>query len=158
MSQQTLGIPLALATIVIVTVLLMAGPLVLDTALSPGRTDWAIQAAPGPQGTPQPKAYLPVVLRNAEFTPQPTPTPTATPTPGPTSVFGMQLGQRFHTIHFNQLQLMCSFCHVSTVETYADPLAQVFNLADRRACLSCHKEGAVRPFYGEEWDQAQGGR
>jgi len=67
---------------------------------------------------------------------------------------GMRLGERFHTIHTTQLQLQCAFCHVQQVEAYQDPLAQVFNQFDRRACLSCHKEGSVQPFYGESWNKA----
>ena len=67
---------------------------------------------------------------------------------------GMQVGERFHNIHAGQLQLQCSFCHAEQAEGYLDPLAQVFNQADRRACLSCHKEGGAQPFYGESWDKA----
>ena len=68
---------------------------------------------------------------------------------------GMQIGERYHEIHTTKLQLKCDFCHTNMTETYYDPLAQVFNLADRRACLSCHKEGAAQPFYGEDWSEAK---
>ncbi len=70
---------------------------------------------------------------------------------------GMKLGERFHNIHSTQLQLQCGFCHVQRVEAYQDPLAQVFNQFDTRACLSCHKEGGAQPFYGESWDKASVG-
>ena len=87
----------------------------------------------------------------------------ATPTPAPTPAklalpVGMKIGERFHDIHTNKLQLKCDFCHGKAVETYHDPLAQVSNLADKRACLSCHKEGGAQPFYGEEWEKAKVGR
>ncbi len=104
----------------------------------------------------------------APAAPAPTATPTAVPptptlappVPAPTPVLtvGLKPGERFHDIHTSRLRLKCDFCHVRKVETYYDPLAQVFNLADRRACLSCHKEGGVQPFYGEEWSKAKVGR
>lgn len=83
---------------------------------------------------------------------EPTPTPTPTPTQ---AAIGMKIGERFHEIHTKKLELKCEFCHVKATETYYDPLAQVSNLADRRACLSCHKEGAVQPFYGGNWTEAK---
>ncbi|MEK7777713.1 MAG: cytochrome c3 family protein [Chloroflexota bacterium] len=88
--------------------------------------------------------------------PTPTATPTATPTRTTTAILpiGMQPGQRYHDIHVNRLALQCTVCHAKTTPTYQDPLAQVFNLADRRACLACHKEGTTQPFYGEEWQKA----
>ena len=93
---------------------------------------------------------------------QPEPTPIPAPAPSPTTapagtpaVIGMKFGERYHDIHTNKLQLKCESCHVKMTETYYDPLAQVSNPADKRACLSCHKEGSVQPFYGEDWDQAK---
>lgn len=68
---------------------------------------------------------------------------------------GMKLGERFHDIHTKKLKLKCDFCHVENGGTYNDPLAQVFNLADKRACLSCHKEGSAQPFFGEDWQKAK---
>ena len=83
------------------------------------------------------------------------PTAPTEPIPAPTSVaIGMNVGERYHDIHANKLALKCDFCHTSTTETYYDPLAQVSNLADKRACLSCHKEGGAQPFYGEDWAKA----
>lgn len=90
--------------------------------------------------------------------PTPTPAPTATPKPTPPPPLGMAIGQRFHDIHTTKLQVKCETCHPQAVGTYYDPLAQVSNLADRRACLSCHKEEAVQPFYGEAWGKAKVGR
>lgn len=72
----------------------------------------------------------------------------------PTPV-GMKIGERFHDIHTNKLQLKCEACHTKGSATYNDPLAQVVNLADNRACLSCHTEGGSQPFYGEEWNKAK---
>ena len=78
------------------------------------------------------------------------------PPPTPSSAaISMKFGERYHEIHTNKLQLKCDFCHTNSTETYYDPLAQVSNLADRRACLSCHKEGVAQPFYGEAWSQAK---
>ncbi len=150
MRKTPLHVTLILGVAATITLVLVLTPLVLESVLGVRSAPWAIWAAPGRQSTPQPAVYLPVVLKNAELKLVPTPTPMPN--------FGMRLDQRFHDIHVNRLQLRCDFCHVGTVETYYDPLAQVFNLADRRACLSCHKEGGVRPFYGEEWDEAQVGR
>ena len=73
----------------------------------------------------------------------------------PPLVIGMGISERYHDIHTNKLQLKCEFCHTNMTETYYDPLAQVSNLADRRACLSCHKDGAAQPFYGEAWSKAK---
>ena len=87
----------------------------------------------------------------------PAPTPTATPAPTATPTLppiGMAFDQRYHTVHVTKLGLQCTVCHAKTTPTYQDPLAQVFNLADRRACLACHKEGTTQPFYGEEWQKA----
>lgn len=72
--------------------------------------------------------------------------------PVSTPVLGMALGQRFHNIHAVRLGLQCSLCHVPRVEEYQDPLAQVFNLADRGACLTCH--GGIRVLYGEDWKKS----
>lgn len=85
-------------------------------------------------------------------TPTPTPPPKATPAPPP---IGMLIGERYHDIHINKLQVKCETCHTKAVETYNDPLAQASNLADRRACLSCHKEDTAQPFYGEAWSKAK---
>lgn len=90
---------------------------------------------------------------------EPTPTPTAIPTPAPTATptsppIGMAFDQRYHSIHVTKLGLECTVCHVQATPAYQDPLAQVFNLADRRACLGCHKEGTIQPFYGEDWGKA----
>lgn len=137
MSQQTHKIPLTLGIMVIVTVLLMAGPPVLDTALSPGRAGWAIRAAPELQGTLQPRVYLPVVLRNAEFKPSPTPTPTATAVPGL-----LTLHREASTVPPEQ----CIQCHGNkTDEQSLDP---VFPTAHRVhltssllnfQCTACHQ-------------------
>lgn len=110
-----------------------------------------------PTLTPSPTAIL---MPTSTPTPPPTatPMPTSTPTPPPTATpvpaIGMGIGQRYHDIHVNRLDLQCAFCHTQATPTYYDPLAQVFNLADRRACLSCHKEETLQPFYGEEWQKA----
>lgn len=72
--------------------------------------------------------------------------------PASTPVLGMALGGRFHTIHTGKLGLQCAACHVQEVEGYQDPLAQVFNLADKKACLTCH--GGARIFYGEDWQRS----
>ena len=106
---------------------------------------------PAPTPTAAPTA-TPMPAPTATPTPAPTATPTRTPTPIPP--IGMQPGQRYHDIHVNRLALQCTVCHAKTTPTYQDPLAQVFNMADRRACLACHKEGTTQPFYGEEWQKA----
>lgn len=67
----------------------------------------------------------------------------------------MGIAERFHDVHINKLQLTCDRCHAKSVETYRDPLAQVANLADRRACLGCHKEGSPQPFYGDDWTKSK---
>lgn len=91
--------------------------------------------------------------------PTPTPKPPLpTPAPTPPPAVGMKVGERFHDVHTNKLQLKCDFCHVKATPTYNDPLAQVSNPADNRVCLSCHKEGGAQPFYGEEWNKAKVGR
>lgn len=90
------------------------------------------------------------------LTPVPTPVPIPTTAPAETPVaIGMKFGERYHDIHTNKLELKCEFCHVKMAETYYDPLVQVSNPVDKRACLSCHKEGSAQPFYGENWDQAK---
>lgn len=66
----------------------------------------------------------------------------------------MGLRERFHTIHTRTLNLDCSFCHGQARLTYNDPLAQVFEPVDKRACLSCHKEGGAQPFFGDDWQKA----
>lgn len=89
-----------------------------------------------------------VVLVAACTKPQPEPTPT------PVAI-GMKPGERYHDIHTDKLKLKCELCHSKVIGTYYDPLAQISNAADKRACLSCHKEGTVQPFYGESWDKAK---
>ena len=95
-------------------------------------------------------------------TPAPTATPTALPKPSPTPTplppIGMKLGERYHAIHTTQLALGCAVCHSASVAAYSDPLAPVSNLADRRACLGCHKEGSALPLFGEDWARAKVGR
>lgn len=81
--------------------------------------------------------------------------PTPAPVPTPVLKVGMSIGERYHDIHVNRLQLKCERCHTVAEETYNDPLAQAFNPADRRACLSCHAEGSALPFYGEGWAKAK---
>ncbi|MBI2288253.1 MAG: hypothetical protein HYU83_04685 [Chloroflexi bacterium] len=96
-------------------------------------------------------AFLVVACTKTEPIPALTPSPTLTPP----ALIGMKFGERYHEIHTTELQLKCDFCHTNITETYYDPLAQVSNLADRRACLSCHKEGAEQPFYGANWTEAK---
>ena len=98
-----------------------------------------------------------VILAACQPTPeaQPPATPEVPQATAPPPAIGMQSGERYHEIHTTKLQLKCDFCHTNATENYYDPLAQVSNLADRRACLSCHKEGAVQPFYGENWTEAK---
>ncbi len=86
-------------------------------------------------------AYEPLFMLEAAQTPSPP--------------IGMKLGERFHNIHTKTLKLKCDYCHSKEVETYNDPLAQVFRLTDKRACLSCHKEGSAQPFFGEDWQKAK---
>lgn len=162
MSQQTLKIPLVLATIVIVALVLMVGPLVLDTALSPGRADWTIVAAPGFQGSPQPMVYLPVVLRNAEFKPLPTPTPTATVQPSLETLHqaaatvsperciqchGNKADERSldptyptaHRVHLTStlLNVTCTTCHQS-VDLLQGSAASLRRQVDVELCATCH--------------------
>ncbi|MDO8751331.1 MAG: cytochrome c3 family protein [Dehalococcoidia bacterium] len=106
-----------------------------------------------PTATPMPTPTA-TPTRTPTATPMPTPTATPTRTPTPIPPIGMGIGQRYHDIHVNRLALQCTVCHVKTTPTYQDPLAQVFNLADRRACLACHKEGTTQPFFGEDWQKA----
>lgn len=132
--------------------------LITVVACAPAPTPTPVPLTPTPTPvppTPRPPTVTPVP---PTATPVP-PAPTATPVPPtPALPVGLKSGERYHDVHVNRLQLKCDFCHVEKAETYHDPLAQVFNLADRRACLSCHKEGGVQPFYGEEWSKAKVGR
>jgi hypothetical protein len=75
----------------------------------------------------------------------------------PTTVLpvGMKADERFHEVHTKKLQLKCETCHATQGQTYSDPLAQSVMAVDKRACLSCHKEGSPQPFYGETWDKAK---
>ena len=111
-------------------------------------------AVSGCRGDEQPSA-TPTTIKPSPTITATTPVPTATPAPLP---LGLKIGERFHDVHATKLQLKCDFCHSETTDTYNDPLAQVSNQADRRACLSCHKEGGAQPFYGEEWIKANTGR
>ncbi|MBM2832302.1 MAG: Cytochrome c7 and related cytochrome c [Dehalococcoidia bacterium] len=98
---------------------------------------------------------LAVGLSACEQAKPPTPPTTALPV-------GMKVDERFHDIHAKKLQLKCETCHATQGQTYSDPLAQTVNPVDKRACLSCHREGSSQPFYGETWDKAkvqgQGGK
>jgi len=162
MSQQTLKIPLTLGITVIVTVLLMVGPLALDAVLSSGRVDWVIRAAPVLQGTPQPMIYLPIVLRNAEFKPSPTPTPTATVVPGLLTLHleasavspeqciqchGNKADERSldpvfptaHRVHLTSglLNFQCTACHQS-VDLLQGSATSLRKQVDVGLCATCH--------------------
>lgn len=130
--------------------LVMAMGIMIALAVGCGATPVAVS----PTAAPVPPTPTPVPPTPKPPTATPVP-PTATLAPTPELTVGLKSGERYHDIHVNRLQLKCEFCHVKQVETYQDPLAQVFNLADRRACLSCHQEGGVQPFYGEEWSKAK---
>ncbi|MDO8637780.1 MAG: cytochrome c3 family protein, partial [Dehalococcoidia bacterium] len=135
----------------IAMILLIAGAVACERA--PKTTP-----APAPVTTPTQAAGATPIA-----TPTPAPTPVATtprpaPTPKPILPVGLKIGERFHDIHTNDLKLKCETCHAKAVETYNDPLSQVSNLVDSRACLSCHKEGSAKPFYGDEWSKAKVGR
>ena len=67
---------------------------------------------------------------------------------------GLLPGERYHDLHTSKLNLKCETCHVKQVETYYDPMAQVSNPVDNRACLSCHAESSVQPLYGANWGKA----
>ncbi len=143
----------------IAMILLIAGAIACErapkTTPTPAPVTTPTQAAvANPIATPTP-APTPVAT-----TPRPTPPlpPPPAPTPKPILPVGLKIGERFHDIHTNDLKLKCETCHAKAVETYNDPLSQVSNLADQRACLSCHKEGSAKPFYGDEWSQAKVGR
>lgn len=85
----------------------------------------------------------------------PSATPATVPPVSPVSKLpSMAVEGTFHEIHTQKLQLKCTQCHTQKVETYYDPLAQVSNLADRRACLSCHKEGTLKEWYGTNWQSS----
>lgn len=131
---------------------LFTGLLVMAIGVTIALAMGATLAAVSPTATPVPPKPTPVPPTLA-----PVPS-TPAPTPATVLTIGLKPGERFHDIHTSRLQIKCDFCHVKQVETYYDPLAQVFNLADRRACLSCHKEGGVQPFYGEKWSEAKTGR
>ena len=153
--------PRVIITFLIAMILLIAGAVACERAPKP-------TPAPAPVTTPTVAAVAtPVATPTAAPTPVATtprpapplpPTPAPTPAPKPVLPVGLKIGERFHDIHTNDLKLKCETCHAKAVETYNDPLSQVSNLADRRACLSCHKEGSAKPFYGEEWSQAKVGR
>lgn len=89
------------------------------------------------------------LLPKAVVTPQPPRTEAAKTLP-----VGMKLGERFHDVHTSKLNLKCAVCHSQQTDTYFDPMAQVTSAADKRACLSCHKESGVQSFYGQDWDKA----
>ena len=62
--------------------------------------------------------------------------------------FGMELGQRYHTIHAGVLDLSCSQCHVDDAPyEIAEPSAEAPNPVDRRGCLGCHLNGPATKFY-----------
>jgi len=67
---------------------------------------------------------------------------------------GMKPGERYHEVHVDGLKLQCATCHAKGNEDYNDPLAQVFNAVDKKACLSCHSSGS-QPFYGDDWQKAK---
>lgn len=81
--------------------------------------------------------------------------PASSTAAAPAAPVGMKLGERYHAVHVDGLKLKCDTCHVRAVDEYYDPMAQVFNLVDKRACLSCHSEGSSQPFYGEDWRKAK---
>ncbi len=75
--------------------------------------------------------------------------------------FGMEIGQRYHTIHADTLGLACTTCHV---KSYADdyiyqrkykvPVRGAPGPVDRGVCLGCHKENgpAATSLYGTASD------
>jgi len=75
--------------------------------------------------------------------------------------YGMEDGQRYHTIHQEVLGLKCSSCHV---DAYADdyvyqrrykvPVRDAPGPVDRGLCLGCHKENGVAEtkLYGTAGD------
>lgn len=169
--RGTIGL-FALALLMLVLVLAACGDDDEDKAQLPTATTPSTPTAtptnsptltptPSPPSSPTATAK-PVPAPTATPTPTPTQTPAVTATPTPTTPVvlpvGLQFGQRFHEIHGNKLQLKCDFCHTLAKGAYSDPLAQVSNQADRRACLSCHKEGSAQPFFGDEWSKAKTGR
>lgn len=72
--------------------------------------------------------------------------------------YGMETGQRYHTIHTQELGLACTVCHLK--DGYADdylyqrkykvPVRGAPGPVDRGACLGCHKQNgpAVTKLYG----------
>lgn len=73
----------------------------------------------------------------------------------PAPEVGMAVGQRYHAVHVDSLQLRCETCHSNAASDYQDPMAQVSNPVDKKACLSCHGPGSAQPFYGDEWQKAK---
>jgi hypothetical protein len=75
--------------------------------------------------------------------------------------YGMELGQRYHTIHADTLGLACTTCHL---KSYADdyvyqrrykvPVRGAPGPVDRGVCLGCHKENgpAATSLYGTASD------
>lgn len=76
---------------------------------------------------------------------------------GPSSsLLTTAVGGRFHEIHVSRQGLQCTSCHTQSVGTYYDPMAQVYNPANKEACLGCHTSGRV--FYGDGWRQSSTNR
>lgn len=77
------------------------------------------------------------------------------------SEFGMEIGQRYHTIHVDTLGLACTTCHISGYaddyiyqRKYKVPVRGAPGVVDRGVCLGCHKENgpAVTALYGTASD------
>lgn len=139
--------PRVIIAFLVAMILLIAGAVACERAPKP---------TPAPTPAPTPLATPTAAPTTAATAPRPTTTPASTAKP--VLPVGLKIGERFHDIHTNDLKLKCETCHAKAVETYNDPLSQVSNLADQRACLSCHKEGSAKPFYGDEWSKAKVGR
>ncbi len=62
--------------------------------------------------------------------------------------FGMEPGQRFHTIHVDTIGFACTQCHVQDAPyELAEPIAGSPGLVDRRVCLGCHVSGPATNLY-----------
>ncbi len=74
---------------------------------------------------------------------------------------GMELGERYHNIHADTLDLKCSTCHISGYNPdyiyqrkYKVPVRDAPGVVDRGVCLGCHSQNgpAMTKLYGTASD------
>ena len=132
-------------------IIVLLGLMVLGFSLALFACEEPSKPSPAPTA---PVAGIPPSPREISPVPVPATLPEQKSEVTKTAPIGMKLGERFHEVHTTKLNLKCETCHVKQAETYYDPMSQVSNPVDNRACLSCHAESSVQPFYGANWGKA----